>query len=244
MGMLIKGPCLQVRTSCFLMLSSCFCPLPKYSSTRQTKWDCRKTRIKFDLSVIDEAISRVSAARGRMGAVTNAMEHAYNSQKASIPMNHPASSCASFPTDNPEAACSSASPRPPWEYRDPLCGFRKLSGSPKSDRKMIQGEVNQLLQDVQRTAVGTKFNEMSLLDGSMADMNIAANADGTGMKIGMENVTLKSLGINGFDVTKDFDLMNPLQGIRHSPYGTVRHISCADTVADIGRPHIQTLIFL
>lgn len=75
-----------------------------------------------------------------------------------------------------------------------------------SDRKMIQNEVNQLLQDVQRTAVGTKFNEMSLLDGSMADMNIAANADGTGLKIGMENVTLQSLGIDGFDVTKNFDL--------------------------------------
>lgn len=75
-----------------------------------------------------------------------------------------------------------------------------------SDRKMMQGEVDQLLQDVQRTAVGTKFNEMSLLSGSMADMNIAANADGTGLKLGMENVTLKSLGINGFDVTKDFDL--------------------------------------
>lgn len=75
-----------------------------------------------------------------------------------------------------------------------------------SDRKMIQGEVNQLLQDVQRTAVGTRFNEMSLLDGSRADMNIAANADGTGLKIGMENVTLQALGINGFDVTKNFDL--------------------------------------
>lgn len=75
-----------------------------------------------------------------------------------------------------------------------------------SDRKMIQSEVDHLLQDVQRTAVGTRFNEMSLLDGSKADMNIAANADGTGLKIGMENVTLKSLGINGFDVTKNFDL--------------------------------------
>lgn len=75
-----------------------------------------------------------------------------------------------------------------------------------SDRKMIQNEVNQLLQDVQRTAVGTRFDEMSLLDGSMADMNIASNADGTGLKIGMENVTLKSLGLNGFDVTKNFDL--------------------------------------
>ncbi|MDE5588497.1 MAG: flagellin [Acetatifactor sp.] len=75
-----------------------------------------------------------------------------------------------------------------------------------SDKKMIQSEVNQLLQDVQRTAVGTKFNEMSLLDGSKADMHIASNADGTGLKLGMENVTLKSLGLNGFDVTKNFDL--------------------------------------
>lgn len=75
-----------------------------------------------------------------------------------------------------------------------------------SDRKMMQNEVNQLLQDVQRTAVGTKFNELSLMSGSMADINIASNADGTGLKIGMENVTLKSLGINGFDVTKNFDL--------------------------------------
>lgn len=75
-----------------------------------------------------------------------------------------------------------------------------------SDKQSIQNEVGQLLQDVQRTAVGTKFNEMNLLNGSMADMNIASNADGSGLKIGMENVTLKSLGINGFDVTKDFDL--------------------------------------
>lgn len=75
-----------------------------------------------------------------------------------------------------------------------------------SDRRMMQGEVSQLLRDVQRAAVGTKFNELSLLSGSMADINVASNADGTGLKIGMENVTLKSLGLNGFDVTKDFDL--------------------------------------
>jgi len=75
-----------------------------------------------------------------------------------------------------------------------------------SDKKMIQGEIDQLLQDIERTAVGTKYNEMKLMDGSMADMHIAANADGTGMKIGMENVTLKALGIDGYDVTKDFNI--------------------------------------
>jgi flagellin len=75
-----------------------------------------------------------------------------------------------------------------------------------SDKKMIQGEIDQLLQDIERTAVGTKYNEMKLMDGSMADMHIASNADGTGMKIGMENVTLQSLGIDGYDVTKNFNI--------------------------------------
>lgn len=75
-----------------------------------------------------------------------------------------------------------------------------------SEKQMIQGEVDQLLKDIEHTAVGTQYNEMKLLDGSMADMNIAANADGSGMKIQMENVTLKSLGLDGYDVTGKFDI--------------------------------------
>ncbi len=76
----------------------------------------------------------------------------------------------------------------------------------KSEKGMIQDEINQLLQDIESTAVGTQFNEMRVLDGSMADMHVAANADGTGMKIQMENVTLKSLGIEGYNVTGNFDI--------------------------------------
>jgi len=75
-----------------------------------------------------------------------------------------------------------------------------------SDRQAMQGEIDQLLQDFQRSAVSTKYNEMKLLDGSMADMNIASNPDGTGMKIQMENVTLKSLGLEGYSVMGDFDI--------------------------------------
>lgn len=74
------------------------------------------------------------------------------------------------------------------------------------DKAMIQDEVGQLLEDIERTAVGTQYNEMKLMDGSMADMNIAANPDGTGMKIQMENVTLQALGIDGYDVTGNFDI--------------------------------------
>lgn len=74
------------------------------------------------------------------------------------------------------------------------------------EKQMIQSEVDQLLQDIEHTAVGTQYNELKLLDGSMADMNLAMNPDGTGMKIQMENVTLKALGIDGYDVTGDFDI--------------------------------------
>lgn len=74
------------------------------------------------------------------------------------------------------------------------------------DKAMIQDEVDQILQDLERTAVGTQFNEMKLMDGSMADMNIASNPDGTGMKIQMENMTLQSLGLDGYNVTGNFDI--------------------------------------
>lgn len=76
----------------------------------------------------------------------------------------------------------------------------------QSEKRMIQDEIDQLLQDIEGTAVGTQFNEMKLMDGSMADMHIAANPDGTGMKIQMENVTLKSLGIEGYSVMGDFNI--------------------------------------
>lgn len=74
------------------------------------------------------------------------------------------------------------------------------------EKQMIQKEVDQLLNGIQYTATATQFNEMKLLDGSMADMDIAMNADGTGLKIQMENVSLKSLGLEGYNVTGDFDI--------------------------------------
>lgn len=74
------------------------------------------------------------------------------------------------------------------------------------EKQMIQKEVDQLLNGIQYTATATQFNEMKLLDGSMADMDIAMNADGTGLKIQMENVSLKSLGLEGYNITGDFDI--------------------------------------
>ena len=53
---------------------------------------------------------------------------------------------------------------------------------------------------------GTTFNTMKLLDGSMADIELATNPQGGKLKIQLVNSTLESLGIADFDVTKDFDL--------------------------------------
>ena len=55
------------------------------------------------------------------------------------------------------------------------------------EKQMIQTEIDQILQDIEHTALGTQYNEKQLLDGSMADMYIASNPSaGEGMSIKME----------------------------------------------------------
>ncbi len=75
-----------------------------------------------------------------------------------------------------------------------------------SDKAAIQTEVSQLLQGIQDISKTTHYNEQNLLDGSMATLDVAANPDGKGMSIKMTNGTLETLGIEDYDVTKDFDI--------------------------------------
>ncbi len=70
----------------------------------------------------------------------------------------------------------------------------------------IQSEIDQLMSDIDGIGRNTEFNTMKILDGSMADIDLATKPDGTGQKIQMVNSTLSALGIEGFDVTKSFDL--------------------------------------
>lgn len=75
-----------------------------------------------------------------------------------------------------------------------------------SDREAIQVEIDGLLQEIQQTAKNTTFNTMKLLDGSMADMQLATNPQGGGLKIQLVNSTLESLGIADFNVTGNYNL--------------------------------------
>jgi len=70
----------------------------------------------------------------------------------------------------------------------------------------IQSEINGLMNGIQDIAKGTEYNTLKLLDGSMADMDIASNPNGSGMSIKMANATLEALGIDGYDVTGKFDI--------------------------------------
>lgn len=75
-----------------------------------------------------------------------------------------------------------------------------------SDKELIQMEIDGLKQSIQDAAKGTEFNTMKLLDGSMADISLATNPSGGGLKIQMANSTLESLGIADFNVTGKFSL--------------------------------------
>lgn len=75
-----------------------------------------------------------------------------------------------------------------------------------ADKELIQMEVDGLKQSIQDAAKGTEFNTMKLLDGSMADLSLATNPSGGGLKIQMANSTLDALGIADFNVTGKFSL--------------------------------------
>ena len=76
-----------------------------------------------------------------------------------------------------------------------------------SDRETFQTEIDSLKEGIQSLAKNTSFNEQTLLDGSMADMNLVTNPEGGGLSISMANTTLEALGIADFDVRSgNFDL--------------------------------------
>ena len=52
----------------------------------------------------------------------------------------------------------------------------------------IQSEINQLMSDIVGVAKGTEFNTMKILDGSMADLDLATKPDGTGQRISNTSV--------------------------------------------------------
>ena len=75
-----------------------------------------------------------------------------------------------------------------------------------SDKRMIQDEIDQLKQGISDIAGQTDYNTKKLLDGTNSEFEMAVDADGNTKSFTTANATLQALGIEDFDVTKDFSL--------------------------------------
>ncbi|MCL2617691.1 MAG: flagellin [Defluviitaleaceae bacterium] len=74
------------------------------------------------------------------------------------------------------------------------------------DRANIQREVDQILDNIQQTSQTTQFNTRNLLDGNATNLHTASSPDGSGMSVSIPGMSLESLGLEGFNVTENFDL--------------------------------------
>lgn len=69
-----------------------------------------------------------------------------------------------------------------------------------SQRSMLNTEFQQHLQEINRTATTTKFNEISLLDGQNPEINIALGDDNNN-KLTMPTLTTDALGLTGMNIS-------------------------------------------
>ena len=82
-----------------------------------------------------------------------------------------------------------------------------------SDRANIQLEVNQILDNIQHIAQTTQFNTRNLLDGSATGLHTASSPNGSGMTVSIPGMSLSDLGLEGFDVTGDFEINDILNAM-------------------------------
>lgn len=75
-----------------------------------------------------------------------------------------------------------------------------------AERASMQKEVEQLKQGITDIATQTTYNTKKLLDGTNDKFQIATDANGAQMEVATSNATLQALGIEDFDLTKDFNI--------------------------------------
>ncbi len=77
----------------------------------------------------------------------------------------------------------------------------------EDDISSIQDEIEKLKEQITEAADSTQFNGKKLLDGTNKELNIQIGANsGDAKKVGTGEATLTALGLEDFDVTRDFDI--------------------------------------
>ena len=74
------------------------------------------------------------------------------------------------------------------------------------DKKSIQDQIEQYKQGINEISGSTTYNEKKLLDGSGKDLKVASDGNGSEEVVPTFNTKTEELGIDDFDVTKDFDI--------------------------------------
>ena len=73
------------------------------------------------------------------------------------------------------------------------------------DKQSIQAQIKEYMEGIEDIAGNTTFNEKQLLNGE-DKLSIATDGNGSTKQVSTTDSTLKALGIEGYDVTKDFDI--------------------------------------
>lgn len=75
------------------------------------------------------------------------------------------------------------------------------------ERGYMQDEISSLLKGIDDISKSTNYNGKELLNGDDKDVKIATNPDGSGMNISLPTSTVKSLGLEGYNVSSgNFDI--------------------------------------
>lgn len=69
-----------------------------------------------------------------------------------------------------------------------------------SDKAIFQDQISELLNDVQDSLKNTEFNTIKVLDGGFSG-NIQGGGENQGRVMQIENTSLSTLGLDGFDIT-------------------------------------------
>jgi flagellin len=75
-----------------------------------------------------------------------------------------------------------------------------------SDRASLQGEMDQLYAEIDRIAGSTKFNGISLVDGSVGALNLQIGSDsGQSLSVTLKSIRTRDLNLNGYSKLGDLN---------------------------------------
>ncbi len=74
------------------------------------------------------------------------------------------------------------------------------------DKESIQAQIKEYMDGINDVGNSASYNEKFLVNGSENDMKVTTDASGSSEKVSTYDLTTSALGLDDYDVTKDFDI--------------------------------------